>query len=308
MLRTYRLEDGRLADAGTDGPIRVYASPTEAEIAELTGPIGISRHDVDSALDPDELGRFEVEDDYIVVIVRRPKSYVAADQFQFRVMSMGIFLAGEKLVVVLPEDVPLPERRTGVRLSGTTGVLLRLLSEVVGHFMGHLKVINMMSESLERKLQKTMENRYLVEMFSLSKSLVYFLSATTDNGRVLLKLKGAAPKLKFSEEEIDLLEDLVIDNQQCLNLTRTYSEVLSGLMEARAALVGNNLNLMMKNMNAIVIAIAVPSFLAGVGGMSEFTTMTGARWWVAYPLFVAAMVALGAGTFWLIRRWEKGWS
>jgi len=42
-------------------------------------------------------------------------------------------------------------------------------------------------------------------------------------------------------------------------------------------------NLMMKNMNAVVIAIAVPSFLAGVGGMSELSSMTGARWWVAYP-------------------------
>ena len=62
----------------------------------------------------------------------------------------------------------------------------------------------------------------------------------------------------------------------------------------------------MKNLNAIVIAVAVPSFFAGVGGMSELHSITGITSpRIAYPLFLLVMLAVGAATFVLIKRLEK---
>ena len=64
----------------------------------------------------------------------------------------------------------------------------------------------------------------------------------------------------------------------------------------------------MKNLNALVIAVAVPSFFAGVGGMSEFSNMVGfTHWKFAYPLFVATMILVGMATFFLIRVTERYW-
>jgi len=56
----------------------------------------------------------------------------------------------------------------------------------------------------------------------------------------------------------------------------------------------------------VVIAVAVPSFFAGMGGMSELTTVTG----ITNPLladgaFLCAMALLGTFTFMLIKRLEK---
>jgi len=57
-----------------------------------------------------------------------------------------------------------------------------------------------------------------------------------------------------------------------------------------------------------VIAVAVPSFFAGVGGMSEFTMMTGrGNWPWAYPFFFLVMAGVGLSTFFLVRYLEKYW-
>jgi magnesium transporter len=65
---------------------------------------------------------------------------------------------------------------------------------------------------------------------------------------------------------------------------------------------------MMKNLNALVISVSVPSFFAGMGGMSEYSMMTtGIKWYLAYPLFFAGMVLIGIGTFIVIKKLEKYW-
>ena len=107
---------------------------------------------------------------------------------------------------------------------------------------------------------------------------------------------------------MEYLDDLAIENSQCLEMAQVYSQVISGLMDARASLISNNLNVMMKNLNALVIAVAIPSFFAGVGGMSEFSAMIGFQnWKIAYPFFVLVMLIIGIATFFIIKKLEKYW-
>jgi magnesium transporter len=98
----------------------------------------------------------------------------------------------------------------------------------------------------------------------------------------------------------------MIENQQCYRQAEIYSNIFASLVGARASIVSNNLNILMKNLNAVVIAVAVPSFFAGVGGMSELYAITGIHDpRVAYPVFLAAMLVAGLATFVLIKRLEK---
>ncbi|HSA24525.1 MAG TPA: magnesium transporter CorA family protein, partial [Myxococcota bacterium] len=286
--------------------VLVCVSPTEAETRELLEVHKLDPHTLQSALDPDEQGRVEFEEDHLALIIRRPCSYTSADNYLFKVMSAGVFLFKDKLIIVMAKDVPLFEGKQSVKLVSLHDVLLKLLRVVINHFMGHLRVINLISDELEQKASHSAENKHLLNMFTLEKSLVYFLNALNDNGTVATKLKNSAAKIGFSTDHVELLDDIAIDNAQCLTLAQTYSNILSSLMDARASLVSNNLNVMMKNLNALVIAVAVPSFFAAVGGMSEFTQMAGPeRWYVAYPVFLGAMGGLGALTYWIVKRLER---
>lgn len=307
MIRHFSIEAGRLVESSSPGPVIAYVAPTEPEMAEIVRQHHIDQHDLQSALDPDEIGRIEVADDHLALILKRPQNYSSKDNFLFRVMSTGVFLFKEKLVIIAATDVALFEGKQASKVGNLHDVLLRLINTTQAHFMGHLRVINMMSESLEQKINSSIENKHLLNMFTLEKSLVYFLSALNDNSSVLSKLKAWAARHGFTTENVELLDDIILDNQQCLTLAQTYSNILSGLMDARASLVSNNLNVMMKNLNAVVIAVAVPSFLAGVGGMSEFSAFTGgaARAYVAYPLFLLGMLGIGVLTYFLIKRFEQ---
>ena len=306
MLQQYSIVNGRIAHSSEGStPVDVYVLPTDEERTHLIEDLGIDEHTLRSAGDPDETPRIEFDPPYIAIILKYPKNYSADDNFLFWVKSMGIFLFPDRVVVVVDENVPLFLGKIAANVHTVQDVVLRLLMQAIRHFESHLRVINMCSDEIENELVESKDNKSLLDMFTLEKGLVYYVNALSGNRRVLERIRASAAKFNFTEENIELLEDLQVENSQFLDQALINSQVLSGLMDARASIINNNLNVMMKNMNAIVIAVAVPTFFTGVFGMSEFSMMTGEYWYLAYPLFVAMMMALGLFAFWLIKKLER---
>jgi magnesium transporter len=304
-----RIVDGKLVEASDgDAVVHMYVAPDEAERKYMVDQLKIDEHTLNSSLDPDELSRLEFEPDHIAVIYKRPKNYCAADAFLFKVFSAGVFVFKDKVVIVVAEETPLFEGKPLVRVRSIHDVLLRLIHRAITHFVEHLKGINAISAELEQQINTAMDNKYLLNLFTLEKSLVYYINAISTNAVLVEKLKNNAVKIGFTQENIELLDDLLIENNQCRGQAEIYSQVLSGLMDARASIISNNLNIMMKNLNALVIAVAVPSFFAGMGGMSEFSNMIQFENWKAgYALFFIIMVVIGVATFMLTKRVEKYW-
>ncbi len=308
MLQSYSVINGRIAK-GTEGfpQIEVYILPDETERSHLINDYGVDEHTLLSSTDPDETPRIEFEDNHAAVILKYPKNYSAEDNFLFKVKSMGIFIfPPERIVIVLDDSVPLFTGRLASNVKAAQDVLLKTLLQTIRHFETHLRVINMCSDEIEHEINKSCGNKNLLNMFTLEKGLVYYVNALNGNRRVIERMKVNAQKFGFTEENIELLDDLAIENRQFLDQAEVYSQVLSGLMDARASIINNNLNVMMKNMNAIVIAISIPTFFTGVFGMSEFTAfLTGSKWYVGYPLFIFAMLLLALFVYWLITRSDR---
>ncbi len=307
MITRYKLENGQLKEA-TEGPHRVTVAvnPDEAERKVLLTEFAVDEHNLHSSLDPEEPARLEIEADRLELIFKRPKNYSSKDHFLFKVSSMGLFLFKDGLLVVLSEEMPLFSGKHFRHVAGLREIFLKLLYNAISHFMEHLKVINMIADEIETKITRSMENRYLLNMFTLEKSLVYYLNAINSNAFVIERLKANGEKLGFSERSREFIDDVLIENTQCYRQAEIYSNIFASLVGARASIVSNNLNIMMKNLNAVVIAVAVPSFFAGVGGMSEFSAVTGIdNWYISYSVFLALMLLLGVTVFYLIRRCEK---
>lgn len=308
MLQSYSVINGRIAKGAEGFPqIEVYILPDETERNHLINDYGVDEHTLLSSTDPDETPRIEFEDNHTAVILKYPKNYSAEDNFLFKVKSMGIFIfPPARIVIVLDDSVPLFTGRLASNVKAAQDVLLKTLLQTIRHFETHLRVINMCSDEIEHEINKSCGNKNLLNMFTLEKGLVYYVNALNGNRRVIERMKVNAQKFGFTDENIELLDDLAIENRQFLDQAEVYSQVLSGLMDARASIINNNLNVMMKNMNAIVIAISVPTFFTGVFGMSEFTAfLTGSKWFVGYPLFVFAMLLLALFIYWLITRSDR---
>ncbi|MDD5209519.1 MAG: magnesium transporter CorA family protein [Elusimicrobiales bacterium] len=307
MIKRYKIDNHQIVPVESETPsIWVVINPTDDEKTWLVGNFALDEHNFNSAFDPEEPTRLEFEPDHLEFIFKRPKNYSSKDHFLFKVSSMGLFLFKDKLILALSEDINMFSGKYFKKVDGIREVFLKLIYNSIFHFMEHLKVINMIADELEHKINSSMENKHLLNLFTLEKSLVYYLNATNANSYAIERLKHNADKVGLSPRSQEFLDDIIIENNQCMRQSEIYSNILAGLMDARASIVSNNLNVMMKNLNAVVIAIAIPSFFAGVGGMSELTTITHIdNHLVAYPVFIFAMSLIGLGVYWIIKRVEK---
>ncbi|MFA4944096.1 MAG: magnesium transporter CorA family protein [Lentisphaeria bacterium] len=306
MLKRHELLDGRLVETGDEqSPILVYLNPDETERRYLTSELKLDEHTLNSALDPDELSRLEFEPDHVAAIFKRPKYYCADDNFLFRVSSAGAFLFKNRLVLVLSEDVPLFDGgKSFLRLQSLNEVFLKIIYRSIFHFLEHLKVINLIVDQLEQKLPSAMGNKHLLNLFTLEKSLVYYLNAINSNGMLIEKLRTAAGKIGFSAEQVEFLEDMTIENTQCFKQADIYSSILASMMDARASVINNNLNILMKRLTVLSLVFLPINIIASIGGMSEYSQWThGVHWSISYSLFGLAMMVIGWLTY-LIFRWS----
>jgi magnesium transporter len=310
MIRTFKLEQGRVVET-TDGtgPVLFVTDPTAEEKAHLIATYQIDEHNLSSTQDPNELPRLEMEADHLAVIFKQPKRYSSRDNFQFHINAVGLFLFPDHLIVVAPSDLPGFEGRTFAKIQNLQMLFLRILSACIAHFISHLQVINEIANELEAKLATSMENRGLMLMFTIEKSLVYYVNAISANGRVIERLKANAKNSQtegLTPEMLEYVDDLAIENAQCLEQAQVYANVFTGLMDARASIVSNNLNVLMKRLTVINVVFMPLNVLAGIGGMSEFSMMTRTiPWPVAYAAFSLGLAIIGVATFLILGHLEK---
>lgn len=269
MLKQLYITDGKVTETGEgDASVWVYTAPDETERRFLIDQLKIDEHTLNSALDPDELSRLEFEPDHVAMIFKRPKHYTAQDNFLFRVLSTGAFLFKDRLVIIRADEALLFEGKPFIKIQSVQDVFLKLIYRAISHFVEHLRAINMISTELEQQINTAQENKYLLNLFTLEKSLVYYLSAINSNGILVDKLKNAAAKLGLTPENVEFLDDILIENNQCRGQTEIYSQVLSSLMDARASIISNNLNVRIKALTILTIAIMLPTLVVSVFSMN----------------------------------------
>lgn len=269
MQKKFQIQDGKMAENGTkECVVTLFVNPDEGEKKYLIEQLGIDEYDMNSALDPNELGRVEFESGHTVVIVKRPKRYSSEDQFLLKVLSIGLFIFKDKLIILLPEDINPFEGRQFSRIRSIQDLALKIIHRCILHFEDHLQVIHNISDELEQEINRSMANRHLINMFKLEKSLVYYLNGIRSNGKVIERLKLNGSKLEFTAEDSEFLEDVIIENGQCYEQASTYSQVLSGMMDAWVSLVNNNLNIFLKTLTLVMICIMIPTLVVNIFSMN----------------------------------------
>jgi magnesium transporter len=304
MLRHYQIVNNKIEETADEkSPILMSVNPDEKEKRFLIDTYCLDEHTVNSALDPDEPARLECEPNHIAIVFKRPKNYSGADQLLFKATTVGVFFFGEFLIVVIGEDTNLFEGKPFSKVSSPREVLLKLIYRSIFHFLEHLKIINLLSDEVEQKINRAMENRFLINLFTLQKSLVYYQNAINSNSGLIEKVRHNSARIGFTTEEIELLEDILIENNQCYRQAEVYSNILASLMDARASIVSNNLNVLMKTLNIITIAIMVPTFVVSVFSMNVKIPMAYHPFAFLGIIGLSAVAMLAFLAFWKYRKW-----
>ena len=171
--------------------------------------------------------------------------------------------------------------------------ILQILFKNASYYLQYLRHIEKISNKFEDDLHKSMKNNELIQLLKLQKSLVYFSTSLKSNDLVLEKMLKLEAIKKF-EEDKELLEDVIIENRQAIEMTNIYSSILTGTMDVFASIISNNLNIVMKSLTIITIALTIPSMISGFFGMNVPNFMENSA--MAFPLIIVVSVLLSVIT------------
>ncbi|WP_114297992.1 magnesium transporter CorA family protein [Anaerobacterium chartisolvens] len=269
-------------------------NPTEEEISNICDELKIDPEFVKSALDEEERSRIESEDGQILILVDIPIMENTGKNNTYSTLPLGIILTKESIITICLKETPIIYDFINKRVKSfytyyKSRFVLQILFKNATYYLQYLRHIEKLSNRIENDLQKSMRNKELTQLLKLEKSLVYFSTSLKSNESVFEKMLKLDSIKKF-EEDKDLLEDVIIENKQAIEMTNIYSSILSGMMDAFASIISNNLNMVMKSLTLITIALAIPTMISGYFGMNVPNSWEGSN--VAFPVIVGGSILL----------------
>ena len=184
-----------------------------------------------------------------------------------------------------------------------TNFMLAILFRTAKYYLRYLKIINKQTEEIEDSLRKTTNNKALFKLIEAQKSLVYFTTALKDNRVVLEKILKSVNSqnlqglLKFDEDDIDMLEDVIIETKQAEEMVDMHRTILESMMDGFASIINNNVNQVMKFLAAITIILSIPTMLGSFWGMNVPLPFAESAHGFIYVILLSTLCAVGAAFF-----------
>jgi len=268
--------------------------PITEEIQRLSDEFQLPVDIVNDILDADERPRVEFDDAWSLIIMRIPVENTN-NGVPFQTIPLGIFMSKDFTLTlclqnneILPIEKSSPFREQYHEITDSINFILRLFLRSGKVYLKYLKQINQQTSLIEQDLEKSIKNRELNKLLKMEKCLVYFITSTKANEIVLAKLRNS--KRITTEINQDLLEDAMIENKQALEMSQIYSDIQSGMMDAFASVISNNLNVVMKQLTLISIILMIPTLIASIFGMNVPNFMENSNW--ALPAIITFSLLL----------------
>ena len=272
-------------------------NPSDAEIKRVCTEINIEEDFLRYPLDYEEQARIDIEDNMTLFIIDVPIIEDIQDDTTYTTMPLGVIIVEDDYIITVSLkrnkiiDTFEKGKIKGFYTYKKTRFLLQILYLNSACYLDNLKKINKEQEATVFLLQQSMKNRDLIQLLNLQNSLIYITTSLKSNEIVMEKtLRGKV--LKMYEEDEDILEDAIIENRQAIEMSKTYSDILTSTMDAYASIISNNLNGVMKFLTSLTILISVPTLIASIWGMNVELPFGASKFGFEILIGISVFVAL----------------
>ena len=295
MMTIHKTVAGRMTalDAIEEGCWINLTNPTEEELNHVITTLNVESDFLRAALDEEETSRIDTEEGQTLIIIDTPAVEKSDAAVVYSTNPLGIIVTESNIITVtLRESSVIRDFQDGlvkgVSTVKKTSFILHILLRVAKRFLQYLKQIDKIYNHMERQLYKSQRNKELIQLLDLEKSLVYFNTSLKANEVTLEKiLRGRIVTLY--EEDQDLLEDVLIEVRQAIEMANIYSSIISGMMDAFASVISNNLNVIMKVLTSITILLTIPNIIFSFYGMNVAGLPFAQYFWVPIVIAVVAI-------------------
>jgi magnesium transporter len=249
-------------------------NPTSEEIELLSSNLNVPLDFFTDPLDIDERSRIEYDDDSdsVLIILKYPTENSQDPNVKYITKPLGVVKGKNFIITVSKEqnDIIKMFESNKVRNFSTykrSLFILQIFLKISNKYSKYLSKIHKEIEMGEDALRQSMKNKELIDLLNIEKSLVYFATSLRSNEIVLERIsKGNI--IPLYEEDEDMLEDVIVENKQAIEMCGIYSNILSGMMDAFASVISNNLNIVMKVLTVVTIIMQIPAIITSFFGMN----------------------------------------
>jgi magnesium transporter len=292
--------------------------PSREELSSLVDPLGIHPLSIEDCMDEQQVPKIE----------HFPKNtFIIFNAFSYKDKTLQIdeidIFIGENFLITVngyhsDDRKPLNGIESFIELEienarkGTAFLMHVIMDHIVDQKFQAIEAMEDELEEAEEKLLDKPESFNPAELVRLRRYLLRLRKSLFHEREILVKIcRMDCPYV--GEKAVFHFRDIYDHLAKFLELTETYREIVTSLMELYTSLLNNLMTKASNETNTsvrrltLIATIFMPlTFLASIGGMSEWSMMTGpSNWKIAYPLFLFGMVIIGIINYWLIRRLEK---
>jgi magnesium transporter len=288
--------------------------PSKEDLDALREPLGLHPLAIEDCLDEDQVPKMEEFPAHTFILFNRYRTvngaaaveevnFFLGDKYLVSVHSHGLGENGfsARLEATVTRD--LEEARRGADL-----LLEVLLDDIVDEKFAAIEALQDQLDTTEEEILQGGSEFKPLKLMRLRRDLLLLRKSLVYEREILVKLcRRDSPYVgeKAIYEFRDIYDHLakffeVIEI--CRELIATIMEIHLAMINNQMAAVANRTNRVVRRLTMITTVFMPLTMLAGIGGMSEWTMMTGAdNWRVAYPAFLAAMVVIGFANYYLLK-------
>ena len=308
MLTYMKHEAGRIESVNSLEESRIVraVAPTPQEISLLQERLGIPADFLHAAMDRDERPRIEVDDPCKLLILRIPHHDETSDT-PYVTVALALILTPSHIVTVCSLESMLWKELLASRHrlpppTDRVSFLSALFLHVARQYLGLIRQIKEQADAAEQAIHGSMRNEMLIRMLNLEKCLVFFTTSLRANDPLWDRFRRIHGR-ELTEDERDLIDDVKIEFRQAQELADIYSNILSGMMDAFASIIANNLNVVMEFLTLITIILMLPTLIASIYGMNVELPLQHSPHAFLIPMSISLVLSVVAITLFIFKKW-----
>lgn len=297
-----------------------YHQASRKDLSELMKPFGIHRLTIEDATDKNQVPKIE---DY------PGNTFVIFNAFEYSNGTLHVFeidfVIGEKFLVTisghdcaesqcpLRDIAELVEKEIENARQGPAYLMHVILDIIVDDKFTAIEALEDKLDAAEESILDEARKFNPAELLRVRRHLLSLRKSLFNEREILVKIsRKDCPFIQG--DAIYPYRDIYDHLSKFFELTETYREIVTSLIEVYMSMINNQMANTNNVMNAtirrltFIATVFMPlTLLASIGGMSEYSVMTGGEgnMWISYPLFILGMALIALISYWVLKGMDK---
>ncbi|WP_255108525.1 magnesium transporter CorA family protein [Synechococcus sp. RedBA-s] len=297
-----------------------YNEATRVELEELVGLLGLHHLSIEDCFDENQIPKIE---DF------PNNTFILFNTFEYgngalEVGEINLFI-GEKFLVSIShfsagrrpflEGIQRLVEKSfegAVERQGPSQVMHLILNDVVDQKFVAIEALEDELDDVEGALISDPASFKPAELIRFRRYLLRLRKSLFHEREILGRIcRRDCPFI--SEQSIYHYRDIYDHLVRFFELTESYRDIVTSLMEMYLSMLNNEMakaanetNITVRRLTLITTIFMPLTLLAGIGGMSEWSMITGPKnWRVSYPAFMLVMIIIAFASYYVLSRLDR---